>query len=229
VTRAAAARAVLFDLDGTLLDTAPDFARSLNLLLTEQSREVLPFERIRFHCSHGSAALIRLGFPHASEAEFVTLRDRLLEIYRHGVALETRLFEGMEALLGELDARQIPWGIVTNKPAWLTEPLLEILALRRRARTVVSGDTFPERKPHPRPLLFAAEELGVPAIQCLFVGDAERDVIAARAANMQALVARFGYIGPADKPDEWPAHGWIDSPLEVLDWVQSVNARAVAQ
>jgi N-acetyl-D-muramate 6-phosphate phosphatase len=225
VTGRKAARAVLFDLDGTLLDTAGDFSRSLNQLLGEQSREPLPFELIRAHCSHGSASLVRLAFPHATEAEFISLRDRLLAIYRQGVAVESRLFSGMDELLTRLEQWAIPWGIVTNKPAWLTEPLLEILQLRKRARTVVSGDTFPERKPHPRPLLFAAEELGVPAIQCLFVGDAERDVIAARAANMRALVARFGYIGPADKVDEWPADGWIDSPLEVLDWIEGAPAQ----
>jgi phosphoglycolate phosphatase len=224
-----AARAVLFDLDGTLLDTAGDFARSLNLLLGERSLEPLPFARVRNHCSHGAAALVRLAFPHASETDFIAMRDRLLEIYRGGLAVETKLFDGMNEVLGELEQRSIPWAIVTNKPAWLTEPLLELLDLRRRAASVVSGDTFPERKPHPRPLLFAAHEVGIPPSQCLYVGDAERDVLAARAANMRALVARFGYIGPADKPDEWPAHGWIDSPLEVLDWLSGPPAQAVAR
>jgi N-acetyl-D-muramate 6-phosphate phosphatase len=222
------ARAVLFDLDGTLLDTAPDMAQSLNDLLAEQSHEPLPFANIRPYVSHGSAALVRLGFPHASEADFLLLRDRFLAIYRRQLAVGTRLFPGVEELLAQLEGDGIPWGIVTNKPAWLTEPLLELLDLRKRTRAVVSGDTFPERKPHPRPLLWAAQQLEVEPAACVYVGDAERDILAARAANMRALVARFGYIAPADKPDEWPAHGWIDAPLEVLDWLEDRSARAAA-
>lgn len=222
------ARAVLFDLDGTLLDTAPDLARALNNLLIEQSREPLPFAHIRPFVSHGSAALVRLGFPHAPEPEFIALRDRLLTLYRAQLAVETKLFDGMSELLSRLESAGLPWGIVTNKPAWLTEPLLESLALRHRAGTVVSGDTFPERKPHPRPLLHAATELGVDAAQCVYVGDAERDILAAKAAGMRALVARFGYIGADDTPDAWPADGWIDSPLDVLEWLEDRPARVSA-
>jgi N-acetyl-D-muramate 6-phosphate phosphatase len=222
----AAAHAVLFDLDGTLLDTAPDFARSLNLLLSERGLEPLPFARIRSYCSHGSAALVRLAFPDESEAEFIVSRDRLLDIYREQLAVETRIFEGMDTVLSELDRRGLPWAIVTNKPGWLTAPLLDALGLATRAASVVSGDTFPERKPHPRPLLFAAEEMKVAPERCLYVGDAERDMLAARAANMRALAVRFGYIAPTDKPHEWPAHGWVDTPLEVLDWLNGPPATA---
>src|SRR5690606_10698170 len=131
----------------------------------------------------------------------------------------TQPFEGALSLLDTLERMRLPWGIVTNKPAWLTDPLLNALGLRERAGSVVSGDTFPERKPHPRPLLHAASELGVSPGRCIFVGDAERDVRAARAAEMRALVARFGYIGAAENVAAWAADGCIDNPMQVLDWL----------
>jgi phosphoglycolate phosphatase len=210
---------VLFDLDGTLLDTAPDMIGALNALRDEHGLEPLLFGDVRSFVSHGSVALVRLSFPQATPSEFETLRQRFLELYGARIAEGTRPFPGTEALLDALEERRIPWGIVTNKPTRLTVALLEALELRHRACSVVCGDTFPERKPHPRPLLHAAAEAGVAPTQCLFVGDAERDVLAARAAQMRALVARFGYIGPEDRVDSWPAHGLIDSPLDVLGWL----------
>jgi phosphoglycolate phosphatase len=220
------AAAVLLDLDGTLLDTAPDMARALNELRRQERLEPLPFEQLRCRVSHGGAALIRLGFPQLTPgAEFDALLQRFLMIYREGLALQTCLFEGMDALLTELERSGVPWGVVTNKAGWLSEPLLEALDLLRRAAVVVSGDTLAQRKPHPQPLLHAARMIRVAPERCVYVGDAERDVRAARAANMRAIVARFGYIGPDEKMQEWPAHGWIDSPLEILDWIDA-GARA---
>lgn len=223
MTPAADGAAVLFDLDGTLIDTAPDMAAAMNALRVEQSLEPLPFTTVRPFVSHGANALVRLGFPTVPEPEFAVLRERFLAIYRDGLARETALFEGMPELLGELENADVPWGIVTNKPTWLTEPLLEALELRSRVGSLVCGDTFPERKPHPRPLLHAASELGIAPQACVYVGDAERDIVAARAAGMRSLVARFGYIGPADDIHAWSADGHIDSPLEVLHWVQRVR------
>lgn len=225
----AAVRGVLFDLDGTLLDTAPDMIGALNELRAEAGREPLPFGQVRPYVSHGSVALVRLGFPEVPEAQFEALRQRYLLVYAARLAAETRPFEGIVELLAALERAAVAWGVVTNKPGFLTEPLLEALGLRQRAGAVVSGDTFPERKPHPRPLLHAAAELGVPPAHCLYVGDAERDVQAARAADMRALVARFGYIGPMDRIEEWQAHGSIDSPLEVLEWLDGPPARAPAR
>ena len=216
--------AVLFDLDGTLLDTARDMATAMNALRAEASLPALPFESVRPYVSHGATAMVRLGFPQLREPEFNVLRDRFLILYRDCLAEETQLFAGMPELLGALELAGIPWGIVTNKPTWLTEPLLDALQLRERAGSLVCGDTFPERKPHPRPLLHAAAELAVAPESCLFVGDAERDIKAARAAQMRALIARFGYIGPADRIDEWLADGCIDSPLEILDWLTTASS-----
>ncbi len=177
-------KAVLFDLDGTLLDTAQDFHESLNDLRAEENLPPLTFETVRAQVSHGGHALVRLGFgtlpPDAHEA----LRMRLLNIYRKRLARHTRLFEGGDEMLVELERRGIAWGIVTNKPGWLTDPLLIELKLHERARTVVSGDTLPERKPHPSPLLHAAQALRVAPRECVFVGDAERDCQAAQAAGM---------------------------------------------
>jgi phosphoglycolate phosphatase len=216
--------AVLFDLDGTLLDTAPDMAAAINGLRVEQKLEPLPFASVRPFVSHGANALVRLAFPDAQEPQFGTLRERFLAIYRECLAEETALFAGAAELLGQLENAGVPWGIVTNKPTWLTEPLLEALKLRARPGSLVCGDTFPERKPHPRPLLHAASELGIAPESCVYVGDAERDIIAARAARMRSLVARFGYIGPTDDVDAWAADGSIDSPLEVLHWVRKAGS-----
>lgn len=214
-------KAVLFDLDGTLLDTAPDMACALNALLAEEQLAPLPFATVRPFVSHGATSLVRLGFPETPEDQFNILRERFLAIYRGCLANATRLFDGMPELLATFERTGIPWGIVTNKPTWLTEPLLEALNLHVRAGSVVCGDTFEERKPHPRPLLHAATELGVTPEACLYVGDAERDVRAAKAAQMRVLVARFGYIGPADNIDAWSADGCIDSPQEILQWLEA--------
>jgi N-acetyl-D-muramate 6-phosphate phosphatase len=211
--------AVLFDLDGTLLDTAPDLARALNALRCEQGLAPLAFEAIRGWVSHGSSALVNLGFPQATEAEFLALRARLLELYRADLARETRPFAGVPELLADIERRGMRWGIVTNKPGWLTLPLLETLGLSARAGTVVSGDSLPERKPHPAPLRYAAAQLAVAPAACLYVGDAERDVEAARAAGMRVVVACFGYMSPSDRPREWPADGWIEHAAELRRWL----------
>jgi phosphoglycolate phosphatase len=213
-------RTVLFDLDGTLLDTAPDLADALNAVLTEQGRAPLPFEQIRPVVSHGGIALIQLGFGlDRSDPGFEPLRQRLLAIYRDNLAVKTRLFAGMEKLLDEIEQRGLNWGIVTNKPGWLTEPLLQTLGLRERASCVVSGDTLEQRKPHPAPMLHACELAGSHPHQCVYVGDAERDIEAGRNAGMYTLVALFGYIQPQDAPESWQASALIDQPAEILDWL----------
>ncbi len=212
-------RAILFDLDGTVLDTAPDMHRSLNALLRERRRALQPFTSVRPQVSHGAAGVVRVGFPDSERDEFQALQRRFIELYRDGLIVETRLFPGMERVLDALRARGLLAGIVTNKAAFLTEPLLEQLGLRARFACVVSGDTVAERKPHPLPMLHAAQSVGVPPQECIYVGDALRDVQAAHAAGMQALVARYGYIPADEDADGWGADGAIDSPLDLLAWI----------
>jgi N-acetyl-D-muramate 6-phosphate phosphatase len=211
--------AVLLDLDGTLLDTAPDLARALNTLLTEQQLAPLAFERIRPQVSNGANAVVRLGFPDADAAQFEALRARFLDLYRARLVVDTRLFPGFEEVLAQLDAHRIPWGVITNKPRWLTEPLMQQLGLYQRAGCVLSGDSLPVRKPDPLPLLTAARRLQIEPARCLYLGDALSDMQAARAANMVALGAGFGYVGAHDDVKDWPVTAWIDEPLDLLAWV----------
>jgi phosphoglycolate phosphatase len=215
-------RALLLDLDGTLLDTAPDLAAALNQLRLEEGREALPFELIRPQVSHGGIALIRLGFAPDSEARLESLRRRLLAIYRENLARETTLFPGFAHVLDALEAARVPWGVVTNKPGWLTDPLMQALGLAARAACIVSGDTLPERKPHPAPLLHAAARMGVAPGDCVYAGDAERDIIAGRAAGMSTIAVRFGYLAPGEDPAAWAPDGIVDLPTDLLDWIEGL-------
>ena len=213
---------VLFDLDGTLADTAPDMAYALNRVRREHDLAPLPYERIRPHVSHGASALIRLGLslePH--EPRFEPLRRRFLEIYRDHLTRETRLFPGVAGLLDGIERRGMNWGVVTNKPAALTQPLMEQLGLAARAACIVSGDTTAQRKPHPEPMLYACTQAGSRVAQCLYVGDAQRDIEAGRQAGMQTLVALFGYIGADEQPQCWGANGMIEHPLQILEWIDA--------
>ncbi len=212
--------AILFDLDGTLLDTAPDMVGALNGLRTEEGLEALPFEHVRGSVSHGSARLVELGFPGVTPAQFARLQARFLELYAQRLAAETRLFEGMDVVLADLARAGRPLGIVTNKPTALTLPLLEALDLRAPFAAVVCGDTVSSRKPHPLPMRHAAALAGVAPEDCVYVGDAERDVQAAHAAGMQALVATYGYLKPDEDWRSWGGEGSIDRPLELLRWLE---------
>jgi phosphoglycolate phosphatase len=214
-------RAVLFDLDGTLLDTAPDMAGALNALRQEQSLAPLPYESIRSAVSHGSARVVKAGFPDADPESQLRLQQRFLEIYSGALSRETRLFPGMDAVLNELTDRRIKSGIVTNKPAWLTDPLLADLGLRARFACVVSGDTVAERKPHPLPLLHAALLAEASPAECIYVGDAERDVQAAHAAAMPVLVANYGYLRADEDSSGWGADGYLNQPLDLLGWLKA--------
>ncbi|HWW19490.1 MAG TPA: HAD-IA family hydrolase [Steroidobacteraceae bacterium] len=211
--------AALFDLDGTLLDTAPDLAYALNALRVECALPQLPFAPIRAQVSNGAAAVLRLGFPNAGEERFATLRARFLQLYRSHLARETRLFPGFDEVLERLEAHGIPWGIITNKPASFTEPLLQELGLFERAGCVLSGDSLPVTKPDPLPLITAARKIGLPPNRCLYLGDALRDAQAARAAGMTSLGARFGYIAAGEDVSGWPVDAWLDEPRELLAWV----------
>lgn len=213
-------RTVLFDLDGTLADTAPDLAFALNELLKEKQKQPMSFEDIRPVVSHGGKALIELGFNLSDDNdEFEPLRMRFLEIYCEHIARDTRLFDGIETLLTEIESRKLNWGIVTNKPGYLTDPLMEKLQLTDRAVSIISGDTLEQRKPHPAPMLLACEQAGSQADECIYIGDAERDILAGKNAGMKTVVALYGYIGKEDRPHDWGADYSINNPLEVLDWL----------
>jgi len=220
-------RTVLFDLDGTLLDTAPDLADALNSVLLENRRQALPFDTIRGVVSHGGKALIELGFSlDESHPDFDPLRQRLLAVYRVNIARRTRPFPGMAELLEQLEQRGLNWGVVTNKPAWLTEPLLKELGLYGRAACVISGDTLNERKPHPAPMLHACEQAGSTPDQCVYIGDAQRDIEAGRNARMHTLVALFGYFRESDRPQEWQADALLEEPGELLAWLDRMEQPA---
>jgi phosphoglycolate phosphatase len=198
--------AVLFDLDGTLADTAPDLAYALNQTLRHFGRSELPYERIRPVVSHGGIALIRLGFGLQPGApSFEDKRQYLLQVYADNLLRETALFPGIAESLAYLEERAIPWGIVTNKPAWLTDPLVDAMQLTQRAGCIVSGDTCANRKPHPEPILHACEQLQRPAGRTWYIGDAGRDMQAGRAAGCLTVAALYGYLHPEDPPDDWDA------------------------
>jgi 2-phosphoglycolate phosphatase len=213
-------RTILFDLDGTLLDTAPDLADALNTVLLENQRSPLSFADIRPVVSHGGIALIELGFRlDRADPAFEALRQRLLEVYRENVSRRTQPFPGITDLLDNIEQRGLNWGIVTNKPGWLTEPLLKDLDLFDRAACVVSGDTLNERKPHPAPMLHASELANSRPEECVYIGDAQRDIEAGNNAGMQTLVALFGYLQEEDKPRTWNANDMIEHPQDLLAWL----------
>lgn len=212
-------QAVLFDLDGTLVDTAPDLGYALNRMLERRGEAALPAAAIRAQASHGSQGLIKLGFGIAqSDPAFAELRREFLEIYAAHLADRSRLFPGMDRLLAAFEGCGIPWGVVTNKPARFTEPLLQRLDLLSRAACVVSGDTCARAKPAPEPMRHACRAIAAAPERCLYVGDAERDVQAARAVGMPVVVALYGYLSEADRPEEWGGDGYIRQPVDLLDY-----------
>lgn len=211
-----AARAVLFDLDGTLADTAPDLAAALNRLRAEQGLEPLPLEDVRPFASAGARGLVHVGFDaKPGDSEYDALREAFLEFYREHTCVETRLFPGIPELLTELARRDIRWGVVTNKATRFTDRVIE--ALRLAPDCVVSGDTTPHLKPHPAPLLHAAALLALPPAQCLYLGDDLRDIQGARAAGMRAIAVDWGYHHPASGgPGTWQADAVISQPQDLI-------------
>ena len=218
--RALAVKAVLFDLDGTLADSAGDLAGAINRIRRERGLPPVTVASMRPYASAGARGLLGAGMGVApDDAEYSALREQFLAYYEAGLAETTALFEGIETLLDRLDARGLPFGIVTNKAARYTQPVVTALGLDARAGVIVSGDTTAHPKPHPAPLLHAAGLLGVAATDCVYVGDDLRDVIAGNAAGMPTIAAEYGYLGEAGCADDWPATGWIAAPLELLDWL----------
>jgi phosphoglycolate phosphatase len=207
--------AVLLDLDGTLVDTAPDLVAVLNLLLRESGRPRMPYAVARNEVSNGAGGLLRLGLGKTggSADEVERLRPRFLEIYAGHIADGSRLFIGLDHL-DDIGSR-FELGVVTNKPDAFTKPLLAALDLTPRFGSVVSGDRLPQRKPDPAPLKLAASELGLPASRCVYVGDAPRDIEAGRAAGMATIAAAYGYIRPSEDPHAWGADAVIRQPNDL--------------
>jgi len=221
-------RSVLFDLDGTLADTAPDLGFALNQQRLARGMPELPIEAVRSQASSGARGLLRIGFNiEPGQNGYDAMRDEFLDIYERNLSRNTRLFPGVSALLEQVERRGLRWGIVTNKAERFTFPLLRALTLMDRAACVICGDTTPNPKPHPAPLLAAAEKLGVPARQCIYVGDDERDVQAGHAAGMPVVVARYGYLGNGTPPEQWGADGFIDAPEDLLGVLFDGAARPI--
>ena len=217
----------LFDLDGTLADTAPDLVSALNAVLVSEGRGAVPLSTARWWVAEGSVGLIQNGFDIArEEARHSPLRQQLLEEYHAHLCVKTRLFPGVSELLCTLDHRNIPWGIVTNKPARFTIPLLSRLKLDTRARSVVSGDSVSRAKPDPLPLLHACEEIGVAPSRTIFIGDDCRDVVAGKAAKTLTAAVTWGYGVPQDAKT-WGADHIVSNAGEILPvlGLEDLNAR----
>lgn len=217
-------RGILFDLDGTLIDTAPDMALALNRLRLECNLAPIPFAQIRPQVSNGARGLLELSFGLGPDQHgFNLLRDRFLQLYNQDIASASSLFGGFPAVLAELDRRAIHWGIVTNKPGFLTRNLLKNLKID--APVVVAGDDLPRRKPAPDQLIYAAGGLKLRPQEILYVGDHERDIQASRAAHMPAAAARWGYLDGERPIEDWRADVILDQPADLLRWLDTAPGR----
>lgn len=209
--------AVLFDLDGTLADTAPDLGGAMNRLLREHGLDPMPLEMLRPHVSSGARGMIAASMGISpTDTAYANLQQRFLSIYQECLCVDTRLFAGMAEHLDELDAKGIPWGVVTNKSQRFAIPLMEGLALRQRSVCIVCGDSAQRAKPHVHPMQLASAVIGIDAGGCIYVGDDERDVISGRAAGMKTVVAGWGYLGDGKPPSDWGADGIAAAPQDIL-------------
>lgn len=213
--------AVLFDLDGTLADTAPDLAAAVNRLLAEAGREPLAEAALRPLVSKGGRALLARAFHDLDEAARDALLPRFLAAYGEALAVRTRPFDGIDALLAAIEARGWRWGIVTNKPEALARGVIVGLGWQARTSALVGGDTLPVRKPAPEPLWLAARQVGVPATGCIYVGDDARDIDAARAAGMRSVAALWGYRDPDERPDAWSADAHCEDAAALEAWLEA--------
>ena len=210
--------AVLFDLDGTLADTAGDLAGALNRVRAEHGLAPMPVAALRPYASAGARGLLGAGMGLTpQDPAYAAARDAFLVHYAACLAETTHLFDGVEDMLRGIEARGLAWGIVTNKAERYTGPVVVALGLAHRAGTIVSGDTTPHPKPHPAPLLHAASALRLPPSRCVYVGDDRRDVDAGNGAGMPTLVANWGYLGTGEPSSEWPANGWLERPADLAD------------
>lgn len=216
----ARAAAVLFDLDGTLVDSAPDLAGAANDLRVAQGLAPLPYESLRPMVGTGARGMVGVAFGLAPGDEgFEPLRDAFLARYAGRLLQATRVFDAVEPVLAALEAAGLRWGIVTNKAMRYAEPVVRGLALQARAAALIAGDTTPFSKPHPEPLFEAARRLGLAPGDCVYVGDDHRDIVAGRAAGMRTLAAAWGYLGRGEPIDAWGADAVLEDPASLLNWL----------
>ncbi|MCI4411723.1 MAG: HAD-IA family hydrolase [Thiotrichales bacterium] len=209
-------QAVLFDLDGTLCDTALDFTLALNRLLEEENLPARTLTQVRNQVSNGALAIIEMAFPDIQhEGIKLSLRNRMIDYYKEHISWHTRLYPGMALILSQLKQHNIPWGVVSNKPELLTKQIINALSLDYLPHSIIGGDTLSVAKPHPEPLHLAANQCGVASHQCLYIGDHYRDVVAAKAAQMKAVAVTFGYLSEQEDPYTWGADVVVDSPYQL--------------
>lgn len=207
---------VLFDLDGTLVDTAPDLGYALNQQRLARGMSEISISELRAHASSGARGLLQAGFGiHPDDSGYLELRDEFLDLYERHLSRSSALFPGVPSLLDEIEDHGMAWGIVTNKAERFTFPLLRALHLLDRSACVICGDTTPYAKPDPTPLTEAMSRMRTTPAQCIYVGDDERDVQAGHAAGMRVVVVRYGYLGNGRPPEEWGADGFVDSPAQL--------------
>ena len=209
-------KAVLFDLDGTLLDTAPDLTHATSTVLAAAGRAALPLEQLRPWVSRGARGMVSQAFGDLDEADAASKAEALIEAYRQNLVVDSALFDGMDSVIAALDASPLRWGVVSNKMESLVHPILDHFAWSKHCGCAIGGDTLPTRKPDPAPLLLGAEQLSVAASDCLYVGDARSDVVAAHAAGMQCVAASYGYLPPGEDARAWQANYVIDHAAELL-------------
>jgi len=219
---------VLFDLDGTLLDSAPDMLATVNRMRAARGRAPMALEGLRPHVSRGARAMSSAAFPDVPPERVPDLVPEFLEVYRAELGRHSHPFEGIEALLSALDQAGTRWGIVTNKPESLAREILPQLGWETRCGVLIGGDSLPERKPHPLPLLHAAAAISIAPADCVYVGDDRRDIDAARAAGMPSVVALWGYRLDDDDPAAWQGDAMIDAPAQLLDPANWPDARHAA-
>ncbi|MDJ0654773.1 MAG: HAD-IA family hydrolase [Xanthomonadales bacterium] len=217
-------RCVLFDLDGTLVDTAPDMVGTAQDMQQEEGRQLGDYQHLRRFVSRGSMGVIKAAFENDSEAAQKDRVPRFLELYSRRLSRHSRLFEGMAPVLDEIERRGACWGVVTNKPGWLTGPLMQDLGLANRAATVVCGDTLARRKPDPDPVLHAMREAGADAEATVFLGDDQRDVVAGRAAGVTTVAAAYGYLPPGEQIEDWKADAVVRHPSEISALLEALGS-----
>jgi N-acetyl-D-muramate 6-phosphate phosphatase len=212
--------AVLFDLDGTLVDSAPDLAGAANDMRVDRRLEPMPFAALRPMVGSGARGMLHASFGIGPDDDrFESMREDFLDRYEARLLRETNVFAGMLPVLEALERMAVPWGIVTNKVTRFSAPLVEGLGLMRRCAVLISGDSTPHTKPHPQPLLEAARRLRLAPERCIYVGDDQRDVLAGRAANMSTVAAAWGYLGLGEPIERWSADAVLAQPEELLNWL----------